>query len=227
MAGVRVAIDGPVAAGKSTVARALARRLSFRYLDTGAMYRALAWASQAQGIGPSDETGVRDLLAHFDLKVELAPGGDCRIAVDGRDITTDIRTQAIGELASALSALPFVREWMVRRQQALAAAGDIVAEGRDIQTVVIPDAEVKIFLTASEHERADRNQRDRQRTGESADAATVLAELRRRDTRDSTRAHAPLRAAPDAVTLDSTGLTVEDVVERIAELVQQRERTKT
>ena len=194
-----VAIDGPAGAGKSTVARAVARALGFTYLDSGAMYRSVALA------------GDRDPEA-----LAIAFDGD-RVLLDGRDVTAAIRTAEVSERASQVAADPRVREAMVAKQRELMATGDWVTEGRDIGTVVAPRAEVKVFLTASPTERARRRAAER---GEDPEA--VLAEQAIRDERDSKRAHSPLVAAADAVELDTTGLSIDEVVAKIADLVATR-----
>ena len=197
-----VAIDGPAGAGKSTVARALAEALGYTYLDSGAMYRSVALA------GPTVNPASLDIA--FD--------GD-RVLLDGRDVTERIRTAEISEGASRVAAHPSVREAMVAKQRELLADGDWVAEGRDIGTVVAPDAELKVFLTATPEERA------RRRAAElGADVQAVLAEQAIRDERDSTRAASPLRAADDAVEVDTTGKSVDEVVDEIARLAASRGR---
>ena len=190
-----VAIDGPAGAGKSTVARATARALGFQYLDTGAMYRAA---------GLADDPAA--------AQIRLADG---RVLLDGRDVSEDIRTQQASERASVVAAQPAVRAAMVRQQRAIMAEGDWVAEGRDIGTVVAPEAKLKIFLTADPHERARRRAQEL-----GVDLATVLADQTLRDERDRTREVSPLVAAADAVELDTTGLTIDQVVARIAELAR-------
>jgi CMP/dCMP kinase len=226
---VLVAIDGPAGAGKSTVARALARELGFTYLDSGAMYRSVALAALQRGGGTLPERpGALGELARA-VTIELgardvaaAPGAPLPVLLDGDDVSEAIRTPEVSEAASILAADPDVREALVAKQRELIARGDWVAEGRDIGTVVAPDAELKVFLTAEPHERA------RRRAAElGADIATVLAEQTLRDERDSSREHSPLHAATDAVTLDTSGLSVEQVVQAIAALVKARERTAT
>jgi cytidylate kinase len=200
-----VAIDGPAGAGKSSVAKALAARLGFTYLDSGAMYRGVALAALERGLEPAE---IAD-----DVRVEL---GD-RVRLDGRDVTDEIRAPRVSEAASQAAADPQVRRAMAAEQRRLLSEGDWVAEGRDIGTVVAPDAELKVFLTADPEERA------RRRAVElGVDPATVLAEQTIRDQRDLGREHSPLQAAGDAVELDSTGLTLDEVVDRIASLVGER-----
>lgn len=202
-----VAIDGPAGAGKSTVARGLARALGFTYLDTGAMYRCVALAAGERGVSPAQ--------AACAIRIE---GGE-RVLLDGRDVTAEIRTPAISEAASRAAADPEVRRAVVAEQRRLLATGDWVAEGRDIGTVVAPDAEVKVFLTADPSERA------RRRAAElGVEEARVLAEQTIRDERDRTRRHSPLAPAPGAVVLDTTGLSVAEAVERVAALVRGAKR---
>jgi cytidylate kinase len=198
-----VAIDGPAGAGKSTVARAVARELGFTYLDTGAMYRAVAFAARERGVDP----------ATIAAGLGIEPGE--RIRVDGRDVTDEIRTPEVSEAASRAAADPAVRSAVAAEQRRLLETGDWVAEGRDIGTVVAPGAEVKVFLTADAAERA------RRRAAElGLDEETVMAEQAIRDERDSTREHSPLQPAPGAAVIDSTHLTLPEVVERIAALAR-------
>lgn len=200
-----VAIDGPAGAGKSTVARAVAEALGFTYLDSGAMYRCVGLASLER---PDAAPG--ELAAG--ARIELGE----RVLLDGRDVTEAIRTPEVSEAASRVAADPAVRSAVVAQQRRIVAAGDWVAEGRDIGTVVAPDAAVKVFLTASAEERA------RRRAAQiGADVTTVLQEQAIRDERDSTRAHSPLAAAPDAVELDTTGLALDEVIARVVALVEQ------
>ncbi len=202
-----VAIDGPAGAGKSTVARAVAQRIGGVYLDSGAMYRAVALAALRRGIDP----GSAGQLAAI-VSIELEPG---IVILDGEEVTTLIREPAVTEAASMAAAVPEVREAMVGQQRALlGSGGDWVAEGRDIGTVVWPQAEVKVFLTASPEARAQRRAAELD-----LPVSEVLAQVQERDARDIARTHSPLRAADDAVTLDTTGLSLEEVVERVAALV--------
>jgi CMP/dCMP kinase len=213
-----VAIDGPAGAGKSTVARAVARQLGFAYLDSGAMYRCVALLSLAH----PDAQPAR--LA-WDAKIELGAAASAqddgaplppRVLLDGEDVTEEIRAAQVSRTASAVARDAGVREALVAKQRALIATGDWVAEGRDIGTVVAPDAAVKVYLTASEQERA------RRRAVElGLDRATVLADQSERDRRDMQREHSPLRPAPGALTLDTTGMSVEQVARRIAALARE------
>jgi cytidylate kinase len=202
-----IAIDGPAGAGKSTVAKAVAKALGFTYLDSGAMYRCVALAALERGLAAAQ---VAEQVA-----IELGE----RVLLDGREVTNQIRTPAVSEAASQAAADPEVRAAMAGQQRRILADGDWVAEGRDIGTVVAPAAEVKVFLTASAEERARRRALEI-----GADPATVLAEQVIRDQRDSTRAHSPLAAAPGATVLDTTGLTLDQVVERVTELVAESRR---
>ena len=196
-----IAIDGPSGAGKSTVARAVAERLGFAFLDTGAMYRCIALAV-AETARPAAEVA---------REARIALSG--RVLLDGRDVTDAIRAPEVSQEASRVSADPDVRAALVRQQQALLGQGDWVAEGRDIGTVVAPGAEVKIFLTAAPEERANRRARELH-----TDTDTVLYEQNRRDEQDVTREHSPLVPADDAVTLDTTSLLFDEVVDRVLEL---------
>jgi CMP/dCMP kinase len=197
-----VAIDGPAGAGKSTVARAVADALGFTYLDSGAMYRCVGLVAREHGREPAEVAPA--------LRIELGE----RVLCDGRDVTEAIRLPEVSEAASRAAADPAVRKAVVAEQQRLVASGDWVAEGRDIGTVVAPDAAVKVFLTANPEERARRRA---EQIG--ADVATVLQEQAIRDERDTTREHSPLLAAPDAIQLDTTGLGLDDVIARVVALV--------
>ena len=199
-----VAIDGPAGAGKSTVARALAHALGFTYLDSGAMYRAAALAVLERGGAASEAVESAEIRS-----------GE-RVLLDGRDVTDEIRTPEVTEAASRVATNPKVRGVLARKQRELLSSGDWIAEGRDIGTVVAPDAAVKVFLTAAADERARRRAEEL-----GADIETVLRDQALRDAQDSTREHSPLQVAPGAVELDTTGLSVEEVVKRIVELVER------
>jgi CMP/dCMP kinase len=207
-----IAIDGPAGAGKSTVARALAGRLGFTYLDSGAMYRCVALAALERGADLDDEAAMGELAGSLEIELD----GD-RVVLDGHDAGAAIRSPEVTAASSRVSVHPGVREAMVARQRELIAAGRYVAEGRDIGTVVSPDSPLKVFLTASPEERARRRA---EQTGE--DAGAVLVAQRERDARDEGREHSALRAAEDALEIDTTGLTLDQVVDRVVTLARQR-----
>jgi CMP/dCMP kinase len=212
-----VTIDGPAGAGKGTVARLLAQRLGYRLLDTGAMYRALAWSVAAAGL-PADDTAA--LRAHVH-GVRIAVRGD-RVLVDGRDVTDEIRTPAIAALTSRLTTLAVVRDKLTPLQRGEAAAGGVVLEGRDTGTVVCPEAAVKFYLDASLETRARRRQSEFAERGVEMSLDAVRAEIAARDEQDTTRALAPLAKARDAVEVDTTFLSVDEVVDHMYEIVERR-----
>jgi len=207
-----VAVDGPVGSGKSTVARRVAARLGYVYLDTGAMYRAVGLVATEAGVALDDEDALVSLARSAGLRFD----GDGRLFAGGRDVSAAIRTLEMGAAASRVSALPGVRRLLVEEQRRLAGDTDIVMEGRDIGTNVFPDAAVKVFLTARPEVRAARRAAQLRATGDDIDDAQVLAALLERDRRDSTRAVAPLRKATDAVELDTSAMTLDEVVEAVA-----------
>jgi CMP/dCMP kinase len=211
-----ITIDGPAGAGKSTAARALARRLGFRLLDTGAMYRALAWAVREAGLPPEDGPALRALLDRTTVTLD----GD-RVLVNGRDVTAEIRTPAIGELTSILTMLRPVRDKLTPVQRGLAAQGGVVLEGRDTGSVVCPDADVKFYLDATLDARARRRQEELAERGIAADLAGVRDEVARRDRQDMGRAIAPLIRPADAVVVDTTGLDEDEVLERLVDAVER------
>ena len=213
-----IAIDGPAGAGKSTIAARLARKFGYVNLESGAMYRTLALKAIERDIGFDDETALLDLAQRS--KIELLPRLDGnRVLLDGRDVSIRIRERDVTEAASKVSVHPRVREWMVARQRELGAKGGVVMEGRDIGTKVFPDAEVKIFLEADPAVRVERRMKQRETAPDQA--PRIAAELLERDRRDSTRATSPLVPAGDAVIVDSTHLTIDDVVARAEELVKK------
>ena len=219
-----VAIDGPSGSGKSTVARGVARALHLRYLDTGAIYRGLAWAVQAAGVAPNDVEGVLKVADNFDVRVSTNPD-DPTVVANGTDVTAAIRSDAVTQSVSAVSAIPEVRKRMVALQRALIGGGGIVVEGRDIGTVVCPDASVKVFLTASPDARAARRSAETSGTsGSNAPVARVRADLARRDQLDSGRAVSPLAQAADALPVDSTAMDVDAVVAYVLRVVADRTR---
>jgi cytidylate kinase len=210
-----VAVDGPSGSGKSTVSRRLAESLGARYLDTGAMYRAVTWAVLRDGIDPADPEAVAKVASVIELHITTDPIRP-HVCVDGADVNRAIREQDVTAAVSAVSAVPAVRSLLVAEQRSIiAGAGDIVVEGRDIGTVVAPDAALKVYLTASAHERA------RRRSSENdADVAATAADLDRRDHLDSSRAADPLRRADDAVVLDTTALGIDEAVAQLRAMLE-------
>lgn len=218
-----IAIDGPSGAGKSTVAKAVAKKLGFACLDTGAMYRSVAWLAVENGV-PFEDAPLGELARACEIVFENEPGDPTpkKVFIDGHDVTTAIRTAEIDKAVTPVSAAPSVREAMVEQQRKVAAGGDYVIEGRDIGTTVIPNADVKVFLTASDEERAHRRVRQNVDRGiGSIDYEEVLADLIRRDKADSSRETSPLAAAEDAVVMDSTALYIEQVINEICDLAKK------
>ncbi len=215
-----MAIDGPMGSGKSTVAREVARRLGFRYVDTGAMYRAVAVTALRRGISPDDAETLARLAGEIHLRVEPASDGTSRLLVDGEDVTAALRSVEVNRIVSRVARVPGVRQALADLQRALGVAG-VVMEGRDIGSVILPGAEIKVFLTASREARARRRQAELASAGE----AVPLEDVRRIEAEDDeaamTREVAPLRVAPDAVVIDSTDLTIEQVVEQILALADR------
>lgn len=214
-----IAIDGPAGAGKTTVAREVSRILGYKYVDTGAMYRAVAWRSVQLGIPLSDEATIVGLTG--DMRIDFAEGDGSRIFVDGEDVSKAIRTPEVTRLSSPVSAISGVRRLLVDQQRRLAGEGGVVMEGRDIGSVVLPDAEVKIFLTASVDERAQRRFAEMLATGMDADLERLRLDIEERDHRDSTRSDSPLTKAQGAVEIDTDRLSIEQVVGRVIELAQE------
>ena len=213
-----MAIDGPAGAGKSTVAKAVAKRLGYRYMDTGAMYRALAWKVMRHGADPEDETALGRILES--TVVDL--GTDLTVMLDGADVSGAIRTPEVGQVASRVSGMKIVRQRMADLQRSMGRSGCIVAEGRDMGTVVFPEAEVKVYLDASPETRARRRFNELAGQGSTLTLEQTLADVMRRDRRDKERTVAPLRKADDAVFIDSTALPVAAVVDRILEEVNMK-----
>ena len=222
MTGVVVAVDGPAGTGKSSVSRGLARTLRARYLDTGAMYRIVTLAALRAGIDPADQAAVGAAAAGVKLSVGFDPEED-RSYLDGEDVSSEIRGDEVTRAVSAVSSVPAVRTRLVKLQRTLAEGpGSVVVEGRDIGTVVLPRADVKIFLTASAETRARRRNDQNVAAGLPDDYEGVLADVRRRDHLDSTRAVSPLRAASDAVVVDTSAMTESEVIAHLLQLVKQR-----
>ena len=216
-----IAVDGPAGAGKSTAARELARRLRYRYVDTGAMYRAVALAALERGVDLDDRKGVAAIAATISISFEPRADGEQRVMVDGRDVTAAIRTEEVGQGASKVSAHPRVRERLVSMQREIGRSGAAVLDGRDIGTVVFPDADLKFFLEASAAARAERRLRELRSRGSSATLGDVVAEMEERDRRDSTREHSPLRCAADAERVDTTEQSAEEVVKHLETRVRE------
>ena len=210
-----VAIDGPSGVGKGTVSRAVARALGYRHIDTGAMYRAVAWLALRQGVALDDEQAVTEVATRARLEVDSGA-----VSVDGHDVTNAIRTAEMDRAAAGVARLPRVRAVLVERQRALGRDGGVVMEGRDIGTVAFPDAAVKIYLVASPDERARRRAADPAHAGPTRALSDVATALAARDQSDATRAVSPLVIAPDAVLVDTTGVAIEEVVDRVLAIVR-------
>jgi cytidylate kinase len=218
-----VAIDGPAGAGKSTAAKRLTALLGYRLLDSGALYRSVALVAVRRGVALDDEDALAAIAGGLDVEFRLE-GMTNRVFLAGEDVSAAIRTPEASEGSSVVSALPRVRAALLGLQRRLAGEGGVVAEGRDIGTVVFPSARAKFFLTASDEVRARRRQDELRSSGVDSEFSTTLADLRRRDQRDVNRAAAPLTCAPDAVVLDSSALTIDEVVDRMLEVVRAREQ---
>lgn len=217
---IQVAIDGPAAAGKSTVARRVAERLGYLYVDTGAMYRAITLKALEEGVPLDDPDALAALARRTVVDLRRGTGGDT-VWLDGRDVTRAIRRPEVTRAVSQVSAVPGVRQALVAQQRRLAAGGGVVMEGRDIGTNVLPGAEVKVYLTASEEERARRRHRELAAAGYTQELTALVREIRERDTYDAARAVAPLRRPDDATVIDSTALDIDAVVERVLALCRE------
>ena len=222
MSTIRIAIDGPSGAGKSTLARSIAEKLGYLYVDTGAIYRTLGYHIYAKGLNPKDGTAVSAELPG--LRVEMSHGRDGlqRMLLNGRDVTERIRLPEVSMYASAVSAHPSVRTYLLEMQRALARTHNVIMDGRDIGTVVLPQADLKIFLTASVEERARRRCRELQARGAQVDLATIQAEIAQRDYADSHRSAAPLRKAADAVVVDTSQMDREESLAALITLAKER-----
>lgn len=216
-----IAIDGPAGAGKSTIAKRVAKALSYIYVDTGAMYRAMALYMIQSGISPDDPAAVSAKCADADISIEYRRGEQV-VLLNGENVNSFLRTEEVSSAASKTSANADVRKKLVQLQQELAKKQNVVMDGRDIGTVVLPDAECKIYLTASVEERARRRFRQLKRQGESADLKEIEKEIRERDQRDMTRSISPLKQADDAVLVDSSDMTVDEVVKKILQIAREK-----
>jgi CMP/dCMP kinase len=214
-----IAIDGPSGSGKSTLGRMLARALNLLYIDTGSMYRAVALAVIEAALDPADKDGVTELAQTANIDLQGDPDS-LKVSLGGQDVTEQIRTEAVTEMSSIVSSIPGVRRAMVARQREMAKRGAVL-NGRDIGTVVFPDADIKFFLTAAPEERADRRFKEDVVTNAGVTLAQTLAEMIERDQRDSTRADSPLKIADDAIVVDSTGMSIESVFERMMSYVHR------
>jgi len=221
--GLIITIDGPAGAGKSTVGRHLAQRLSYIYLDTGALYRAVAFKVLQEGISPESEDDISELCGKIKVHLENRQGG-LRVFVDEQDVTENLRTEQIGLLASRVSAISVVRKFLLPVQQGMGAKGRIVAEGRDMGTVVFPDADVKFFLDAGLGERIRRRYEELARAGKKGDYPKVERDLIKRDSQDRERSVAPLKIPDNAVIIDSTNISVSEVVEKMMSVIMDYDR---
>ncbi|MDE7254096.1 MAG: (d)CMP kinase [Acetatifactor sp.] len=215
-----IAVDGPAGAGKSTIARAVAKKLQIIYVDTGAMYRAMALFMLRQGVNPADGTAVSEKCRDADITIAYE-GEEQVVYLNGENVNPYLRTEEVGNMASSVSVQPAVREKLVELQRVLAAKEDCIMDGRDIGTCVLPDAQVKIYLTASSEVRAKRRYDELAAKGQECDLEKIKADIEDRDDRDMHREHSPLRQAADAVLVDSSDMTVDEVINRILELCRR------
>ncbi len=218
---IKIAIDGPAGAGKSTIARAVAAKMGYIYIDTGALYRSVGLYTMNRGADLSDQKQIEAVLSGLNVDIGFK-NGEQRVFVNGEDVSDDIRTPAVSKAASVVSAVPAVREFLFSLQRTLADSRDSVMDGRDIGTVVLPDADVKIFLTASAERRADRRYKELLEKGESVEYSTVLDDIKKRDYADSHRDIAPLKQADDAVLADTSDLTLDESIALIEKIITER-----
>ncbi|MEG2377814.1 MAG: (d)CMP kinase [Clostridia bacterium] len=218
---ISVAIDGPSGAGKSTIAKALARELGYLYVDTGAIYRTVGLYVKQNGFAPDDTARVAASISDIDIEIKYIDGVQ-HMFLNGTDVSTDIRRHEISDYASKVSAIPAVRDFLLNTQREYARNNDVIMDGRDIGTVVLPSATVKIFLTASPEDRARRRHLELSEKGEQHEFSTILSDIQSRDKNDSTRVTAPLRPAADAITVDTTGNTLMQSIEALKNIILER-----
>ncbi len=223
--GLNIALDGPSGAGKSTIAKAAAKKLGFVYVDTGALYRSIAYNALSKGVDLDDAEAVTASLEGLDLKLTYIDGAQAVLA-NGENVSDRIRTPEVSMGASKVSAVPAVREFLLETQRSIARENDIIMDGRDIGTVVLPDAQVKLFLTASAEERANRRFKELQEKGDPSTYEEVLADINQRDYNDTHREIAPLKQAEDAQVIDSTNMTIDQVVDAICLAAEQADGSK-
>lgn len=219
---ISIAIDGPSGAGKSTISRKAAEIFGFIYVDTGAIYRTIGLASKIRGISLDDKAAVMEMLAKLNIELKYNESGEQHMYLDGKDVSRDIRLPEVSMLASKVSAIPEVRTFLVDMQRDMAKKYDVIMDGRDIGTVILPDADLKIFLTADVNDRAQRRYEELRTKGMLKPFDEVLAEMKQRDEQDTLRAAAPLKAAEDAVMLDTSGNTLEQSIAEVCRLIADR-----
>lgn len=219
---ISIAIDGPSGAGKSTISRKAAEKFGFIYVDTGAIYRTIGLATKIRGVSLDDTAAVIELLPTLEIELKYNDAGEQHMYLDGNDVSRDIRLPEVSMLASKVSAIPAVREFLIDMQRGMAEKYDVIMDGRDIGTVILPNADLKIFLTADVRDRARRRYEELRAKGMEKPFDEVLAELEKRDEQDTQRAAAPLKAADDAVLLDTSGNTLEESIDEVCRLISEK-----
>lgn len=219
---ISIAIDGPSGAGKSTISRKAAEKFGFIYVDTGAIYRTIGLATKIRGVSLDDTAAVIELLPTLEIELKYNDAGEQHMYLDGNDVSRDIRLPEVSMLASKVSAIPAIREFLVDMQRGMAEKYDVIMDGRDIGTVILPNADLKIFLTADVRDRAHRRYEELRAKGMEKPFDEVLAEMEKRDEQDTQRAAAPLKAADDAVLLDTSGNTLEESIDEVCRLISEK-----
>lgn len=219
---ISIAIDGPSGAGKSTISRKAAEKFGFIYVDTGAIYRTIGLATKIRGVSLDDTAAVIELLPTLEIELKYNDAGEQHLYLDGNDVSRDIRLPEVSMLASKVSAIPAVREFLIDMQRGMAEKYDVIMDGRDIGTVILPNADLKIFLTADVRDRARRRYEELRAKGMEKPFDEVLAEMEKRDEQDTQRAAAPLKAADDAVLLDTSGNTLEESIDEVCRLISEK-----